>query len=1148
MKNITKIFILCINYFLILFSSGASSAPGDILYENYFNSTLFLTSDFDRSSIFFTSVNSDTFDSPSSSAFFYSGPQSITLKSSKAINANVPSAELAIWVRRGSDSFSEDPDEDEDFIVEYLSDTNNWEILETFTGEGDPGEIFDRVYDLPSDALYDGLRLRFRTLNSNLFFDYWHLDDVVVTETQPPTTLLAHWQLEELSWNGGFNQVLDASGNNLHGFTAAPIGNHPSPERTDPAIAFPDGTCGYGNFEGANGGFVQINDPGGSFDLDLPDSLTVTVWIQPRSIPSSDLQTIVSKDENFEFHLNTAGQIFWWWGGGVQSLGTSGTPLQTDGTWYHVAITYQDGEQKIYIDGVERGSNNATGTLTLNDDPVLIGTDLGFNSRTFNGLIDEVKIYSGALTQTQVQNVMAETHICPIGGIDHYGISYDGGVSYGDSTGITCDASNVTIVAHDASHAEITPGTGTSLFLTTSTSNGYWSSADVGSVVDTGSGSATYTFANNSKATLRFNHTVVAVNPSPVNFNINAANSDPTEIVGEDPNIEFFDTGFRFVDGSDNAVIGNQIAAQQSSVYSLQAIRTDTQTGQCINVFGNGDQADVEIAAECTNPTSCAGLQVSITNNGNTNTISTNNDNSGAGAASYSTFGNLLFGVDSKAAFTLTYPDAGAISLHARYQILNDDSTPSGRYMSGSSNSFVVSPADFVITAVDAGVVSNPSTTNTGTGFVASGDPFRVLVEARNAAGNITPNFGNEITPETVELNVDSLVFPVGGMIGSLINPAAFSLTANSGELENTAITWNEVGAFATVVSIGDGDYLGAGDVVGTTSTTIGRFYPAYFSLQSSSVNNSCSSGSFSYFSDNNISVSYEIVAHNRLGNTVSNYDNTDLDYPTATQVFHGENNNTGNDFNARLTIASSQWDDGELLVVDSNANVARLVDGSSNTIPDGPYTNFLLAVEINDIDDANFDTLNFKADETGDCVANGNCDSRELSGALNMRFGRLSVLDVHGPETSAIPMIWQTEFWNGSSFVLNTEDSCTQLPLIDVNFVGASSLVDAANDVISVDLGGSVSVFDFSDVSGMLDCMSSTHIGMCRGKAGITYGATGQVATYPIDIDLSSHLFLQGDWNQDGNYNDSLHPRIYVRFQNYRGHDRVIYWQENFE
>lgn len=1147
----------CMKYFFqsivlgiisVLCSTHSVAAPGDILYENNFDLTSSLTNDYDRSSSTAVAITPVTYQSAPASAFLRSGPQSMTLKAVNAINANVPSAQLDIWVQRGSDLFSENPDNGEDLRIEYLSSGNSWIILEDFPGGGTPGEIFDRTYDLPADALHSGLRFRFRTLDGNLWSDYWHIDDVVVTETQPPTALVAHWQLEEATWNGASNQILDVSGNNFHGFSVAPTGSHPLPEISDPAISGASGTCGYGNFSGANGGFLQINDPGGSFDLDIPDALTVTVWIQPRSIPVSDLQTIVSKDENYEFHINTAGQIYWWWGGGAQELGTTGLPLVPDGSWYHIAITYTDGLQKIYINGQERASGTTTGTLTLNNDPVLIGTDLGFNNRTFDGLIDEVKIYHGALSQSQIQTVMAETHVCPIVGVDHYAISVDGGVSFSDGSGITCEASNVTVIAHDASNAAMSPGTGTTIYLSTSTNNGYWSSADVGTITDTGSGTATYTFDNNSQATLRFNHTQVAINPNAVNFNINAGNGDPGEAGGEDPSLEFFEAGFRFVDAVDNPVIANQIAAQTSANFSLQAIRTDTQTGQCVNVFGNGDRVNLELAAECNNPSSCAGLQLSVTNDGNTTSIATNNDNGAANAASYSTVSNVLFSADSKAQFTLNYPDAGAMSLHARYQIVNDDGSLSGDYLLGSSNSFVVRPADFVITSAFAGAVNNPATTNAGSGFVAAGDPFTVVVQARNAIGNVTPNFGNEVSPETVQLALDSLVFPVGGNIGALTNSAAFSATGNAGEFENTSVSWNEVGSVSTIVNLADGDYLGAGNVASLSPTTLGRFYPAYFLLQSSSVSNSCSAGNFSYFSHDAIPVSYEIAAKNRAGSTVINYDNTDLTYSVSTITLHGENNNDGNDLSNRLSVANTQWDDGEWLVVDTAASLDRLQDGSLNTIPDGPFNNVLLGVSINDIDAVNFETLNFNPNDNADCITNGNCDSIVLSGSLQMRFGQLRLSDVHGPETAAIPMIWQTEYWNGNTFIENSDDSCTQLPLTDVNFVGATSTVDGINDNIGVDLGGALSIFNFSDPNGVLDCLSPTAIGFCNGRAGIAYGATGQVVTYPIDIDLTNHPHLQGDWNQDGNYSDSSHPRTYVRFQNYRGHDRVIYWQENLQ
>ena len=132
----------------LMFPSIALSAPGDILYENSFDRRNDLTRDFNRSDNSYVSVDSSTFNSASASVYFYSGPQDITLKSSRAIDTNLPAAELSVWIRRGDDSFSEDPDANEDFIVEYLSSANNWEILETFPGDGTPGEIFNRVYTL----------------------------------------------------------------------------------------------------------------------------------------------------------------------------------------------------------------------------------------------------------------------------------------------------------------------------------------------------------------------------------------------------------------------------------------------------------------------------------------------------------------------------------------------------------------------------------------------------------------------------------------------------------------------------------------------------------------------------------------------------------------------------------------------------------------------------------------------------------------------------------------------------------------------------------------------------------------------------------------------------------------------------------------
>lgn len=46
------------------------------------------------------------------------------------------------------------------------------------------------------------------------------------------------------------------------------------------------------------------------------------------------------------------------------------------------------------------------------------------------------------------------------------------------------------------------------------------------------------------------------------------------------------------------------------------------------------------------------------------------------------------------------------------------------------------------------------------------------------------------------------------------------------------------------------------------------------------------------------------------------------------------------------------------------------------------------------------------------------------------------------------------------------------------------------------------------------------------------------------MGVDTSGMDWLKFDWDQDGSHDDDL-PTATVTFGSYRGHDRVIYWQE---
>lgn len=732
---------------------------------------------------------------------------------------------------------------------------------------------------------------------------------------------------------------------------------------------------------------------------------------------------------------------------------------------------------------------------------------------------------------------------CDGGGsaVDHYAISVNGLGNYTDGTGLTCQASTVTIEGHDSGGSAIAPGS--TILLTTSTGQGYWSSPSVGSLTDTGGGSASYEFAANSSVTLQFNHTVPALNPNSVNFHINAGTGDPTEDASEDPDLQIFDTGFRFVDGGDNP-IPNQVAGLTSGTVYLQAVRKDNDTGSCAALFADGTTHSVGIGAQCNNPSTCAGEQVLVSNNGTALDVDTNND----GVFSYTDFPALLFGTDSKAALTLNYPDVGAISLHAKHDILNDDGTDSFVDLLGSSNTFVVKPYTLAVSDVPG----NPGSTSGAPRFTAAGSNFTVEVEARNANGDRTPNFGNESSAEGIILTlpVGALIYPSGGDSGSLNNATSFTSTTPAGTFQNTTVQWTEVGTMQVQPHIADGDYLGAGALnsgdgsVYTTSDNIGRFYPDHFRLVSSALDNACTAGSFSYMSQP-LDLTYTLQAESALANAiVTNYDVGLGWLSPATITYQAEDSDDGVERNIsnRVVIATPDWTGGVIDVVDPIAEFSR----QSGVNPeDGPFMDLDIGLQLTDsLDSRVLQDLDMLSSAAGDCTTPTNtCTAKQLGSPLRAYFGRMHLKDAFGPETADIPMFWQNEYYNGSIFILNSADSCTELPVASITFADTSAADDALNS-IAVTKGGITSNFQFFDI---VDNAGSDEIIFSNGFAGSVYGAPSPASTvsYVLGVDFGGLEYLSGDWDENGLYGNEDHPNITVNFLHYRGNDRVIYWRE---
>ncbi|MCH8328172.1 MAG: fibronectin type III domain-containing protein, partial [Candidatus Marinimicrobia bacterium] len=77
----------------------------------------------------------------------------------------------------------------------------------------------------------------------------------------------------------------------------------------------------------------------------------------------------------------------------------------TVNTWTHLVGTYDGSNARIYVDGVERVSTTYSGTLAANSNSLYIGR-LNGSSTPYDGTIDEVRIWSVARSQAEIQGSM----------------------------------------------------------------------------------------------------------------------------------------------------------------------------------------------------------------------------------------------------------------------------------------------------------------------------------------------------------------------------------------------------------------------------------------------------------------------------------------------------------------------------------------------------------------------------------------------------------------------------------------------------------------------------------------------------------------------------------------------------------------------
>ncbi len=249
-----------------------------------------------------------------------------------------------------------------------------------------------------TDETYTSGKVGLRARRADAFFDNFKIDNVVAP-TPPSNGLVGYWKLDE----GSGTVAHDSSGYDNDGTLFG-------------SISWVNGKCGKALSFGGGGSYVLIPH---SSDLEFAGvhPFTLEAWIKPdnpQGTSGSLAANIIDKFSNYGLvfdHGNPDARGVVIRSGGIWHH--SGQVGISAGVWHHYVGVYDPPHLIAYLDGYEV-ARREVGYLTLdvNTNNLVFGTNMELTSQ-YNGVIDEIKIYSKALSAQEIQNLYGSSQPSP---------------------------------------------------------------------------------------------------------------------------------------------------------------------------------------------------------------------------------------------------------------------------------------------------------------------------------------------------------------------------------------------------------------------------------------------------------------------------------------------------------------------------------------------------------------------------------------------------------------------------------------------------------------------------------------------------------------------------------------------------------------
>ena len=166
------------------------------------------------------------------------------------------------------------------------------------------------------------------------------------------------------------------------------------------ALSFKDGSTNYASLPTAP-------------SLPTGSVATIEAWIYPTAYPDPTYNSIVSWGDGqssrdiMGLTVQNSGRLSMYTHGN-EFAPTSGATA-TLNAWNHVAAVLDGTSETLYTNGQLVGTKTFGSPVTLLSKNLLIGKRINYNGYYFNGMIDEVRIYSRALTAQEITGRYAAT-------------------------------------------------------------------------------------------------------------------------------------------------------------------------------------------------------------------------------------------------------------------------------------------------------------------------------------------------------------------------------------------------------------------------------------------------------------------------------------------------------------------------------------------------------------------------------------------------------------------------------------------------------------------------------------------------------------------------------------------------------------------